>query len=240
MERPGPENGIFYTPLEIAKYNDTIGKVEAGGGKNFYTDRIDEGISIDPNTGNIQRQGFAYWDQFNPFTSQDEATIQKLAEGKKAYINAQTVQAATKGADLDQLEKTLGNRTLTADNVHSLVRSSEREIINKPNEVESAQIQRGINADRIARQQLQESINQNQITNKRYDYQWKVAQMNDARDRAERLDDKADERRDRLDLLDRQDHRYSQEMQRYDKRRQKETIQSLIGGLASLGAAFAM
>lgn len=58
--------------------------------------------------------------------------------------------------------------------------------------------------------------------------------------RADRLQAKADDRRDRLDLLDRQDHRYSQEMQRYDKRRQKETIQSLVAGLASLGAAFAM
>ena len=58
--------------------------------------------------------------------------------------------------------------------------------------------------------------------------------------RAEALESKAEARRDRLDLLDRQDHRYSQEMQRYDKRRQKETIQSLVAGLASLGAAFAM
>jgi len=61
-----------------------------------------------------------------------------------------------------------------------------------------------------------------------------------AETKAERLDDKAEARRERLDLLDRQDHRYSQEMQRYDKRRQTETIQGLMGGLASLGAAFAM
>jgi hypothetical protein len=61
-----------------------------------------------------------------------------------------------------------------------------------------------------------------------------------AENKAERLDDKAEARRERLDLLDRQDHRYSQEMQRYDKRRQTETIQGLMGGLASLGAAFAM
>ena len=57
---------------------------------------------------------------------------------------------------------------------------------------------------------------------------------------AQRLDDKAEARRERLDLLDRQDHRYAQEMQRYDKRRRQETIQGLVGGLASLGAAFAM
>lgn len=61
-----------------------------------------------------------------------------------------------------------------------------------------------------------------------------------AENKAERLDDKAEARRERLDLLDRQDHRYAQEMQRYDKRRRQETIQGLVGGLASLGAAFAM
>jgi hypothetical protein len=58
--------------------------------------------------------------------------------------------------------------------------------------------------------------------------------------RAEALESKAESRRDRLDLLDRQDHRYAQEMQRYDKRRREESIQGLIGGLAALGAAFAV
>jgi len=58
--------------------------------------------------------------------------------------------------------------------------------------------------------------------------------------RAERLDDKAESRRERLDMLDRQDHRYDQQMQRYDKRRREESIQGLIGGLAALGAAFAV
>ena len=57
---------------------------------------------------------------------------------------------------------------------------------------------------------------------------------------AQRLDEKAEERRERLDMLDRQDHRYDQQMQRYDKRRREESIQGLIGGLAALGAAFAM
>jgi hypothetical protein len=61
-----------------------------------------------------------------------------------------------------------------------------------------------------------------------------------AENKAERLDDKAEARRERLDLLDRQDHRYAQEMQRYDKRRRQESIQGLVGGLAALGAAFAV
>ncbi len=61
-----------------------------------------------------------------------------------------------------------------------------------------------------------------------------------AETKAERLDDKAEARRERLDMLDRQDHRYDQQMQRYDKRRRQESIQGLVGGLAALGAAFAM
>jgi hypothetical protein len=67
-----------------------------------------------------------------------------------------------------------------------------------------------------------------------------IAQMNDRRDRAERLDDKAESRRERLDMLDRQDHRYDQQMERYDTRRRQESIQGLVGGLAALGAAFAV
>ena len=61
-----------------------------------------------------------------------------------------------------------------------------------------------------------------------------------AESKAERLDDKAEARRERLDMLDRQDHRYDQQMERYDKRRRQESIQGIVGGLAALGAAFAI
>ena len=239
MSQAPPKNGLYYTPREIEEQNEGIGKANTGGGKDWYTDRVGEGVSIGKG-GVIKREGFAYWDQFNPFTQQDETTVRKIAEGKRNYGDAVTVQTATKGADLEQLEKTLGNRTLTPDNVHSIVRTSEREVTNKPTEVQAAQIAQGKDAGRRADLQLTATLAQMSNTEKRLDYQTKLAEMKDARDRAERLDDKAESRRDRLDLLDRQDHRYAQEMQRYDKRRRQETIQGLVGGLASLGAAFAM
>ena len=239
MSQAPPKNGLYYTPKEIESINEGIGKTDTGGGKDWYTDRVGEGVSIGKG-GKIKREGFAYWDQFNPFTQQDESTVKGIAEGKGKARDASIIQSTTKGADLEQLETTLGDRTLTADNVHSLVRSSEREVAGRPTKVQEAAIATGVRADERAQSMLEEQIRQSGITNKRLDYQWEVAQMNDRRDRAERLDNKAEERRDRLDLLDRQDHRYSQEMQRYDKRRKTETIQGLIGGLASLGAAFAM
>ena len=233
MERPAPENGIFYTPLEIAKYNDTIGKVEAGGGKNFYTDRIDEGISIDPNTGNIQRQGFAYWDQFNPFTSQDEATIQKLAEGKTKYADAVKIKGLLGDIPADTLLEASGGKPITASNAGGVRTKATRIERDRPtfSQRESTD---------LAKAQFAETKRQAEQAQLNYQYNLKVLENERELNRADKLEARADDRRDRLDLLDRQDHRYSQEMQRYDKRRQKETIQSLVAGLWSLGAAFAM
>lgn len=58
--------------------------------------------------------------------------------------------------------------------------------------------------------------------------------------RADSKENKSMEYRLLQDKMDREDWRFAEEMKRYDKNKQKETIQGLIGGLASLGAAFAM
>ncbi len=58
--------------------------------------------------------------------------------------------------------------------------------------------------------------------------------------RADSKEAKSMEYRLLQDKMDREDWRFKEEMKRYDKNKQKETIQGLIGGLAALGAAFAM
>ena len=63
----------------------------------------------------------------------------------------------------------------------------------------------------------------------------------------ERLGDRADAKEAKSmeykllqEKMDRDDHRYEQELMRYDERKRTETLQSLAGGLAALGAAFAL
>lgn len=246
-----PINEFYTTPKEINDIVDASVKRNNGGfnfGQNYFTDRVREGLSIDPDTGNIKRDGFAYWMQW---AGQNPEAIEKLAEANVKVKDAKYIRDSIKGVSPQYLEEAIGDKTLTRGNVAGIVKAANKadfQALTPAQEKQAASVElrdklaQTTQANLVTQQGnvLAESIRQNQIANKRADYSMRIAEMNDARDRAERLDNKAEERRDRLDLLDRQDHRYSQEMQRYDKRRQTETIQSLIGGLASLGAAFAM
>ena len=200
-----------------------------------FTDAVTPGVTLNRD-GSVDRQGLAWWAQWLT------PGAEKIAEQRKAIEDAEIIDKAIIGSNLtdEQILAASKGKPLTTANVRGVVADGRLKVADRITPQQQATITRGINADNVAQQQLNATIAQMGNTGKRLDYQMKLAEMKDARDRAERLDDKAEARRDRLDLLDRQDHRYSQEMQRYDKRRQKETIQSLIGGLASLGAAFAM
>lgn len=246
-----PINEFYTTPKEINDIVDASVKRNNGGfnfGQNYFTDRVREGLSIDPDTGNIKRDGFAYWMQW---AGQNPEAIEKLAEANVKVEDAKYIRDKINDVSPQYLEEAIGDKTLTRGNVGGIVKEANKADFQALTPAQKKQASSIEARDKLAQQTqrdlvtqqrniLADSIRQSGIANKRLDYQMKMAEMKDARDRAERLDNKAESRRDRLDLLDRQDHRYSQEMQRYDKRRQKETIQSLVAGLASLGAAFAM
>ena len=239
-----PKNGLYYTPEEQGRIVDNIGKTGGGGGKNWYTDRVGEGVSIDPRTGQVKREGFAYWDQFNPFTQQDESTVRGLAEGKGKIRDARTIKETTRGVDLDELEKTTKGKPITADNVHSFVRTTERTVAGKPTVVQQA----GIDSDKSTQSRLLEGQREgNQLTresmvdartsaaNQMELMRLEFAQGNKDRlaDRADARDARADElmmRREDMERLDRKDER----------NRRRDSIAALTAGLASLGAAFAL
>ena len=67
-----------------------------------------------------------------------------------------------------------------------------------------------------------------------------MQQNNIAEDRAIRAEARADDLALRREQMERADHRYAQEMERYDKRKRQDSIQAMVAGLASLGAAFAL
>jgi len=231
---------LYTTPSEARRQTTGIGKT-GNFWEDWYTDRVRDGVKFNENTQEYDKTGMAFWGGLLGRNNEDAIT--KIEEGKDKVRDSTKIERTLDkypGVTDEQLLEASGGKKITGSNVKGVVSEAVRTRGEKPTALQSATITRGVNADRLAQQGHAETISQNQIVNKRMDYQWEVAQMNDRRDRAERLDDKAEDRRDRLDLLDRQDHRYAQEMQRYDKRRQTETIQGLVGGLASLGAAFAM
>ena len=88
--------------------------------------------------------------------------------------------------------------------------------------------------------QLAETQAQTAATNKRLDTQLIMQQNNIAEERAIRAENKADELALRREQMAREDHRYAQQMERYDKRKRQDSIQAMVAGLASLGAAFAL
>ena len=230
MSTPVPANGLFLSPDEVrAKYKERL-KGPDGGGANWYTDRIKGGVTRDED-GNVQRSGAAWWLQ----GLEKEGFGETAADRNKELRDAKIVQEyiSTNRIDLDELKKTAKGRKITPDNIVSLSTTTARNISRQPTEVQSAEIDNLKDSLALSRGELENQ-------GKRLDYQMQKDENRYNLARADALEAKAEARRDRLDLLDRQDHRYNQELQRYDKRRQKETIQSLVAGLASLGAAFAM
>ena len=231
---------LYTTPSEARRENNSIGKT-GNFWQDWYTDRVRGGINYNESTGEYDKTGMAFWGGM--LGMNNEKAITAIEDGKDKVRDSKKIEqtlAQYPGVTDEQLLEASNNKKITGKNVKGVVTQALRTIKDTPSKVEAAAIKQGENADALARQQLAATLTQMSNTEKRLDYQFEVAQMKDARDRAERLDDKAENRRDRLDLLDRQDHRYAQEMQRYDKRRRQETIQGLVGGLASLGAAFAM
>ena len=238
-----PKNGIYYTPREIEEHNEGIGKANTGEGKDWYTDRVGEGVSIGKG-GKIKREGFAYWDQFNPFTEQDETTVKKLAEGKRNYRDARTIQETTRGVDLEELKKTTKGKPITADNVHSFVRSTERTVAGKPTVVQKASIE----SDKSTQSRLLEGQREgNQLTRESMAdartsaaNQMEMMRLEFAQGNKDRLADRADARDARADDRMMQLEMYERADRKEEKNRRRESIQALIGGLSSLGAAFAV
>ena len=79
-----------------------------------------------------------------------------------------------------------------------------------------------------------------QQQNKRFETQLQMQQNNLAEDRAIRAEARADDLALKREQMERADHRYAQELERYDKRKRQDSIQAMVAGLASLGAAFAL
>ena len=77
---------LYQTPQEALRESERRVKGENGGGKNWFTDRVNEGLQYNPNTGKYDRTGLAYWGGVIGLTSEDG--IRALEEGKTAVSDA--------------------------------------------------------------------------------------------------------------------------------------------------------
>ena len=185
--------------------------------------------------GRTEGRGFGalFWKQFV-----DE---EKLNREAQRTLNQQT--AISRGENLSDLTGVDENSSIY--DVQGAVATTQRE---RAAEAKEKEHNRSLEPSRMAIEaqgqrfeaELAATRLQNQATNKRLDNQLIMQQNNIAEDRAIRAEAKADDLALRREQMERADHRYAQEMERYDKRKRQDSIQAMVAGLASLGAAFAL
>ena len=177
--------------------------------------------------------GAFFWQQFV-----DEDKLNREAQ---RTLNQQT--AISRGENLSDLSGVDENSSIY--DVQGAVATTQRERDAKAREKEH---NRSLDGTRLQIEasnnqltaQLAAQAGQNAVTNKRLDNQLIMQQNNIAEDRAIRAEARADDLALRREQMERADHRYAQEMERYDKRKRQDSIQAMVAGLASLGAAFAL
>ena len=225
MSTPVPANGIFFTEKELEKqYNERL-KGPGGGGQNWYTDRVRGGISRDIE-GNIQRDGLSWLLQ----GLEKEGFAETAADRREDIDDARTVQTAVKESkvDLDKLQESAKGRTLTADNVGNLIRTTNKKIADEPTAMEKAQMVESKARTTLAESELAEVRAQAANT-------LELARLT----RADNMDARAADLEFRRDQMMLEDQRYNERLDREFQQRRKESLMAMMQGLASLGAAFA-
>ena len=239
---------LFRTPQQVLEDTERRTKTEGGGGRNYFTDRVSEGLQYNPNTGKYDRTGWAYWGGVLGLTNDDN--IRALEEGKTDLREARQIQKAVRGSGLTdaEIKESLGDGQLTADNVDGIVSRAGREYVNPTTraaiegqtadrkEATEARIESNrltaqgqTNANNIAMAQLAQSAeaSKNQMS---------LALME--------MQDRTQARKDdllfRKEEARREDMRYNERMEELDRKDRRANMQNLAMGLASLGAAFAL
>ena len=152
--------------------------------------------------------------------------LQKQYGGQLALYGGKKVG---KGENEDSVLARLQQRKNDYDATQRL--KIRQEEFNDPNAVE----QRRVEAERYSDQRT-DVANQMELTR---------LQMQEAREerrdaRADALDQRADDLALRREQMEREDMRYNENIARMDRKDRQQSIQTLVAGLANLGAAFAL
>jgi len=237
---------LYKTEKEIRDEFDAQFKGPAGGGANWYTDRVREGTKYDDD-GNIVREGWAWLTQVPVWPmGHSEGFAEGAAERNKAVKQAQYIERKVRESGLtqEQIKKKANGGQLTYENVDGIVaeaqrgRAEQQTPQQKKDSDHRTQVQKDANT--IAEQTLEVTKDQN-----RNEMQLATNQMELAR-----LDNKFDRETASADRLltlqlaqmdsDLADKRlaYDRETRSMDKRDQM--IAQLVASLGSLGGAFAL
>ena len=240
---------LYQTPQEALRESERRTKGEGGGGKNYFTDRVNEGLQYNPNTGKYDRTGWAYWGGVLGMTNDEN--IRALEEGQTAVREAREIDSAVQKSgltDAEISEQLAPGQRLTAQNVGGIVSKAARDYVPP---TQQAQIDRAQRQDREATQARQASnrITQEQNANANRIAMAQLQQTaNSSKDQMTlalmEMQDRTNTRKDdllfRKEEARREDMRYNERIEELDRKDRRQNMQNLAMGLASLGAAFAL
>ena len=214
---------LYQSPTEARR--ELNERVETGNFlPDFITDRIREGLVYDPEEGKYKKTGAAFWLQ-GLGTHEGYDAIKK---GKDAIREAQEIKRvldANPAITEERLRAELKGEKLTSKNARSIVGAAlrTRELEPKPlTKFEEAQISsdKSTNERLLAGQQQQYELSLQQMINN-----------NDAAAAELRYQMLRDRKEDRM---------YNERMEKLDRKDRISALQNVAGGLAALGAAFAI
>ena len=236
-------SSLYQSPLEVQQETDSRVKGGGGWGADWFTDRVSDGIKWNPKTGQYDSTGAAFWLGGLVQPGAREA----IEQGKTKRREAEKIEAvidSSPGLTDEQIKAQLNGGKLTGKNVKGVVAEAVRTRAEKPTPTQQAQLtevtESRKESNEIARQQLQATIASTNSTNERLlaqgaqAHQLALIQAADARDaNAQTLE------LQRQQMI-REDQRYNERMEKLDRKDRMQGRQSLIAGLAALGAAFAL
>ena len=236
-------SSLYQTPTEVQQETNSRIKGGTGFGADWFTDRVSDGIKWNPETGQYDSTGAAFW--LGGLV--DPKGRQAIEDGKTRRRDAEKIEATIEsapGLTDEQIKAQLNGKPLTGKNVKGVVAEAirDRQQEETPGQIadrtEAVEARREANS--ISRQQLNQQAAQHNSTQERLlaqgaqSHQLALIQAADARDAS------AQSLALQQQQLIREDQRYNERMEQLDRRDRKQGRQSLVAGLAALGAAFAL
>ena len=225
---------LYQTPAERAKALRESTKT-GNWLQDSFTDMVSSGISLNED-GSVDRKGAAWWLQgFTP-------GAESIAEQKQGLADSRIIDQRVQDSGLtpEQINAASGGKKLTKGNSAGIIASAQRTELNKPTPVQQAEIDRGITQDRNTAKQLANQALEMKLTRQQQGDQFTLQMQRMLQQDKQAAEARLDELALRRMEMEREDMRYNENIARMDRKDRQQSIQTLVAGLANLGAAFAL
>ncbi len=236
-------SSLYQSPIEVQQETNRRTKGDTHFGADWFTDRVSDGIKYNPTTGQYDTTGAAWW--LGGLVSPEGRKA--IEEGKTKRREAEKIEAvidSSPGLTDEQISAQLNGGKLTGKNVKGVVAEAVRTRAQEITPTQQAQLTEATDSrkesNNIARQTLAATVSNNNTTNQRLLAQGAQAHQLALIQAADARDANAQSLALQREQMIREDQRYNERMEELDRKDRKQGRQSLIAGLAALGAAFAL